>query len=89
VNERFDRSGLWINAKDGGFAITDVARDSTGAQAALAIGDVIIAIDGKPAVANELADARRMLRDRSPGTQMTLTVRHASKTIALTLQDQI
>ncbi|HEX4096837.1 MAG TPA: aspartyl protease family protein, partial [Caulobacteraceae bacterium] len=38
----FDRSGLWINAKDGGYAVTDVAKGSAGADAGIAVGDVIV-----------------------------------------------
>ena len=87
----FDRSGLWINAEDGGFKVTDVAKGSAGATAGVAVGDVITAVDGKPAVADQLADVRRMLRERIPGTKVALTVRRAGETraVALILQDQI
>ena len=87
----FDRSGLWINAKDGGYAVADVARDSAGAAAGIAVGDVIIAIDGKPAAADHLADSRRMLRDLPAGTKVALIIRRGSETRAVTLilRDQI
>ncbi|HEY3949771.1 aspartyl protease family protein [Phenylobacterium sp.] len=87
----FDRSGLWINAKDGGFSVTDVAKDSAGAAAGLAVGDVITAIDGRPAIAGQLADARRMLRDEPAGTKVALSVRRGGETrpVTLTLKDQI
>ncbi|THD58506.1 aspartyl protease family protein [Phenylobacterium sp.] len=87
----FDRSGLWINAKDGGYAVTDVAKDSAGAEAGVAVGDVITAIDGQPAVADQLADARRKLRSEPVGTKVALTVRRGgeSRAVTLTLRDQI
>jgi len=87
----FDRSGLWINAKNGGFEVTDVAKDGAGTLAGLAVGDVITAIDGKPAVADQLADARRLLRDRPAGSTVMLTVRRGdeSRSVRLTLKDQI
>lgn len=87
----FDRSGLWINAKDGGFAVTDVAKGSAGAEDGIAIGDVITAIDGKPAIADQLAGARRMLRDMPSGTKVALSVRRGSETrlVTMTLKDQI
>jgi predicted aspartyl protease len=87
----FDRSGLWINAKDGGYAVTDVASGSAGAAAGMAVGDVIVAIDGQAAAAYRLADARRTLRDRPAGTRIMLSVRRGDQTrrITLTLRDQI
>jgi S1-C subfamily serine protease len=87
----FDRSGLWINASDGGFKVTDVARDSAGAAAGVTVGEVVTAIDGKPAVADQLADARRMLRDKPVGTKVVLTVKRggARRTVTLVLKDQI
>jgi hypothetical protein len=87
----FDRSGLWINAKDGGYQVTDVARGSAGDQAGLAVGDVITTLDGKPVRDEGLADARRMLRDRPAGTRIRLMVRRGTQThpIILILKDQI
>ncbi len=87
----FDRSGLWINAKDGGYAVTDVAKDSAGAEAGISVGDVITAIDGKAVVADQLSEARRMLRDKPPGTKVALTVRRGgeSRPVTITLKDQI
>ncbi|MGZ6038727.1 MAG: aspartyl protease family protein [Phenylobacterium sp.] len=87
----FDRSGLWINAKNGGYEVTDVAKGSAGAEAGVAVGDVITAIDGKPAVAEELYAARRRLRDEAVGTKVALAVRHGGETreVVLVLRDQI
>jgi predicted aspartyl protease len=87
----FDRSGLWINAKNGGFEITDVAKGSAGAEAGLAAGDVITAVDGAPAEAEALPDVRKMLRDRPAGSKVRLEVRRgaATRTVELVLRDQI
>lgn len=87
----FDRSGLWINAKNGGYEVTDVAKDSAGAAAGIAVGDVITAIEGKPVVAEQLADARRLFRSRPAGSTIALQVRRGGETraVALTLKDQI
>ena len=87
----FDRSGLWINAKSGGFEVVDVARGSAASDAGLAVGDVITAIDSESAREEALPDARLLLRDRPAGTVVNLTVRRGSQTraVALTLRDQI
>jgi predicted aspartyl protease len=87
----FDRSGLWINAKDGGFAVTDVAAGSAGAQSGIAVGDVITMLDGKTARDEDLADTRRRLRDSPAGSTVQLMVRRGAETraVTLTLKDQI
>jgi predicted aspartyl protease len=87
----FDRSGLWINAKDGGYAVTDVAQGSAGAEAGILVGDVITAINGKVVVDEGLADARRHLRSDPAGTKLALTVRRGgeNRPVTLTLRDQI
>lgn len=87
----FDRSGLWINAREGGYEVTSVAKGSAGAAAGLAVGDVITAIEGKPVRVEHQSDARQMLRDLPAGTKISLMVRHEkeSRVLTLTLQDQI
>ena len=87
----FDRSGLWINAKGGGYQVTEVAKGGAGDQAGLAVGDVITTIDGKPIGDDGLADARRMLRDEPAGTRVQLTVLRGTQTrsVTLLLKDQI
>jgi C-terminal processing protease CtpA/Prc len=87
----FDRSGLWINAKNGGYEITDVAENSAGEQAGLGVGDVITTINGNAARDEDLSDTRRMLRNKPTGTRLLLLVRRATKIrrVALILKDQI
>jgi len=87
----FDRSGIWINAGDAGFTVTDVAAKGPAAEAGIAAGDIITAIDGKPAKAEDLSDTRIALRARPAGTSLQLSVTRGAdkKTVTLTLRDQI
>ncbi|MBW8813056.1 MAG: aspartyl protease family protein [Caulobacterales bacterium] len=88
---RFDRSGLWINAADDGFTITSVAAGSPAAEAGLAEGDLITALDGKAATPASLSDARIALRSLPPGTKVALTVKRGgeSRPVTLVLRDLI
>jgi hypothetical protein len=87
----FDRSGLWINAKPGGFEVVDVAKGSAAADAGVAVGDEITAIDGEPVREDGLSNARLMLRTLPAGTKVGLTARRGSmsRSVILTLRDQI
>lgn len=87
----FDRSGLWINAAEGGYIVTYVAARSPAAVAGLHAGDVILEIDGRPARAEELSNARELLRARAAGTHvpMLVKVKSGSHRVVLTLRDQI
>jgi PDZ domain/Aspartyl protease len=89
--DTFDRSGIWMNAVDGGFKIFDVTKNSPAEQAGLAKDDVVTAVNGKPAVAAELPEVRRMLRDEPPGTAVTLAVKRGDDTrnVTFTLRDLI
>jgi len=87
----FDRSGVWINAAAGGFAVVDVAQGSAALDAGVAVGDVITAIDGAQVREDGLSDARLLLRARPAGTRVALTIRRGveSRVVVLTLRDQI
>ncbi len=89
--DTYDRSGLWINSTPGGYRVDAVVAGSPAAQSDLSVGDVIIAIDGKPASALPLADLRDLLRDSASGTVMHLTVRSGSgvHNASIRLRDQI
>jgi S1-C subfamily serine protease len=80
-----------MNAVDGGFKIFDVTKNSPAEQAGLAKDDVVTAVNGKPAVAAELPEVRRMLRDEPPGTAVTLAVKRGDDTrnVTFTLRDLI
>jgi hypothetical protein len=87
----FDRSGLWINAAKRGYIVTYVAAGSPAAEAGLHAGDVILALDGRAARAEELSNARELLRARPAGTHVPMLVqgKAGSRRIILTLHNQI
>ena len=82
----YDRSGLWVNRGAGGIAIVDVLPESPAARAELAVGDVILTVDG--ADVSSLADLRDRLK-QAPGTMVRLTIARdgAVRPIALTLEE--
>jgi len=88
---RFDRSGMWINAADAGFTVTDVAPGGPAEVAGLRKGDVITAINGKPARAAELSDARTQLRSLPAGSTVELQLQRegAPLTVKVELRDLI
>ncbi len=88
---RFDRSGMWINADKGGYEVTAVSAGGPADEAGLKAGDVIVSLDGQPAVAEKLSDARILLRARPAGSKIEAQVRRdgAERTVAITLRDQI
>jgi hypothetical protein len=88
---RFDRSGMWINAADGAYEIKSIAADSPAAQAGLAEGDLITSLNGEPAVAEKLSDARSMLRTLPAGAEVSVTFKRggSEQRTTLRLRDQI
>lgn len=87
----FDRSGLWINAGKAGYRVTSVAPGSPAAEAGLQPGDLIIELDGRRAKAEDLSEARELLRARSAGSSVPMLVRGkaATRRVVLTLRDLI
>lgn len=81
----YDRSGMWINGTDGGFAVKAVMSGGPAERAGLEVGDVITAVNGKPAGGIALYDMRAMLRDEAPATKVKLTVSRGGKTRSVTL----
>jgi hypothetical protein len=86
--DTFDRSGLWINRDAEGFKVVDVTAKSPAADAGLANGDVVTAIDGKPATSIALPDIRKRLRNEKPGTVVTLAVKGKGD-VKVTLRDLV
>ncbi len=82
---------MWINAKNGGYEVTDIAKNGAASEAGMVIGDIITAIDGKPARPEQLSDARQTFRARPAGTKVILTVQRGgvSHAVTLTLKNQI
>jgi hypothetical protein len=87
----FDRSGMWLNLGEGGFEVAETAEGGAAAQAGLKPGDVVTAIDGKPAAGMPLPDARRLLRTTPAGTRVKVAYRRggAEREAGLVLRDQI
>jgi hypothetical protein len=87
----FDRSGMWINLAGDGFEVVDVSAGGAAAAAGLAVGDHIVAVDGKPGGAVSLSDLRMSLRDQPAGSVVSFTVKRGEKTwtVPVTLKDQI
>jgi hypothetical protein len=89
--DTFDESGMWINEAANGFVVADVTGGGPAQQAGIQKGDVIVAVNGKPATSIRLYDLRKMFRDAPPGTVEDLSVERdgARQTIALTLADML
>ncbi len=87
----FDRAGMWINGAPDGFQVMDVTASGAAHAAGLRPGDVITAVDGKPAAAIPIYDIRARLRNDAPGTFVAFEVRRGSDTrsVRVALRDQI
>ena len=88
---KFDHAGMWINEAPGGFEIVNVTKGAPAEAAGLKTGDVITAVDGKPASGIHLYDLRYTLRNDAPGTVVKFTVTRGTGTmdISVTLRDLI
>jgi len=89
--DTYDRSGMWINTVPEGFKVFDLTAGGPAEAAGLQTGDIITAVNGKPATGIELPEMRRSLRNKAPGTVVKLTVKRGSETknVSVTLKDQI
>jgi hypothetical protein len=88
----FDRSGMWVNAREnGGYQIVDVAAAGPAQNAGLKVGDIIDAVDGKPVAEAGLSNFRLRLRTDPVGTKVKLKLSHGREhpEATLTLADQI
>ncbi len=87
----FDRSGMWINRSGGGFEVVDMIEIGPAAEAGLAVGDVIVRVDGKEVRDLSLPGLRRRFVTDPPGTRMNLTVKNeeGEREIILVLRDLV
>ncbi len=76
--DRFDRSGMWINAADDGFVVVDITKGAPAEAAGLQVGDHILAVDGKPASDIALSDLRQSLRLEPAGAVVTFRVKRGA-----------
>jgi hypothetical protein len=86
-----DESGVWLNPlPDGDFTVADVALGSPAAEAGMEEGDIVTAVDGKPANGIDLVDLRKRLSDDPPGTTVAFSLAPPNKperTCTVTLRD--
>ena len=83
-----DRSGMWLERASAGFEVLDVVVGSAAADAGIKAGDVIVAIDGKPASSWKLPDLRERLK-AAPGTHIRVGVARTKQPIDLKLRDLV
>lgn len=81
----YDRSGMWIMRQGMGFVVKSVMAGGPADKVGLKSGDVITAVNGKPAMKIGLPDFRKMLRNDAPGTKLELTVKNGKTTRNATL----
>jgi hypothetical protein len=86
--DTYDRAGAWFNIDSDGFKVIDVTKGGPADSAGLKIGDIIVAVDGKPASGIVLTALRERLRDAAPGTVVIFALK-SGKSLNVTLRDQI
>lgn len=89
--DTYDRAGMWINDSPQGFTVVNVDPHSPAEQTGLRKGDVITAVDSRPAADIKLYELRERLRNDPPGTRITLALKRgdATQTLQITLTDLI
>jgi hypothetical protein len=87
----FDRSGMWMNAGDRGYIVVFVSPGGAADAAGIQKGDIVTAIEGRPAISAQLSDARELLRTTPQGSMVTLETLHngETRTIKLVLQNRL
>jgi C-terminal processing protease CtpA/Prc len=89
--DTWDRAGMWLGQQSDHFHVVDVIAGSPAAQAGIKVGDLITAVNGKPASSYFLPELRDSMRRLPPGTKMTLEIGagHAGRTVTLVLKDLV
>ena len=85
--DTFDRSGLWLERAESGYEIVDVVQDGPAAAAGLRVGDMVVAVNGKPWSAVPL-DAFRLALRGAPGSKIRLKI-DGGRECVVTLRDLI
>ncbi|MGH8128054.1 MAG: aspartyl protease family protein [Gammaproteobacteria bacterium] len=70
----YDRSGMWVNASQGGFVVKSVMAGGPADRAGIKVGDVIMALNGKSVSTFSLSGFRQMLSYGKPGSKIELTI---------------
>ena len=73
--------GWVLDAAAGGVKITQLAPTGPAASAGVLLGDVIVAIDGKPV--RKLLEAMDAVRTRRPGDKLTISIQRAAAKVEL------
>ena len=86
-----DRAGMWINQVPGGFKIVDVTATGPAEAAGLKAGDIVTAVNGKPAKSIPVYEMRRRLRNQVAGTVVRFKVQRSdgAHDVRVTLRDLI
>ena len=82
-----DRAGMWVERGNKGFAVVDVLAGGPAAQAGLKAGDVVQAVDGKPAAHVTLDELRTRLK-AATGSKVRLTLVNGH-VVVVTLRDLV
>lgn len=81
-----DMSGAAITREAGGLTVRAVAKDSPAAEAGLLEGDVLLAVDGRPADAIPLAELRRSLEVDGRAVRIEIRRGDERRVVELTLR---
>ena len=73
--DTWDRLGAWFVQEGKHFMVLDVIPESPAAEAGLAVGDRVLAVDGTPTSTLLLPEVRTGMRTRAPGTRVRLKIR--------------
>lgn len=79
----YDRAGMWINASPEGFTVLSLVDKGPAAQAGLKPGDLITALNGRPARMEELSDARALLARLPAGTHVPVELKRDGQPLKL------
>lgn len=74
--DTYDRSGMWLGQDGTDFVVLDVLPGGPSAAAGLAVGDHIVAVDGRSTDSLLLPSVRLRCRTDPPGTAVQLEVRN-------------
>jgi hypothetical protein len=82
----YDGSGMNIQSNDGGFFVASVLPEGPAALAGFEKGDMVLAVDGKPAAQLTRDSIRERLLYRSSGTRVTIKVRRGDQELTHTIE---
>jgi predicted metalloprotease with PDZ domain len=72
--DAYNRAGIWLNLGAKGYEVVDVVAGGPAAEAGLAVGDTIVAVDGTQASELALPQLRDRFRTEAPGTAVKLVL---------------